>query len=242
VGDPQQPLHVLDLCSGIGGFSLGVRLAVPHARTVGYVEREAFAVAVLVAQMEAGRLDPAPVWTDLASFLGRGWRGRVDLITAGIPCQPWSLAGKRRGFDDRRHLGQQLVRVVRQVEPGLVFVENVPGFVSVGLPRLLGELADLGFDARWDLFSAAADGAPHIRQRLYMLATHPDRAGLEGRQDPDARLAALRSRLPSRWPSQPDVGRAVNVVPNRVDRIRALGNAVVPQVVARALTTLLNSP
>lgn len=170
-------MNVLDLCAGIGGFSLGIRAAVPEARTVCYVEREAFACSVLVAQMEAGRLDPAPIWTDLRTLDGRPWRGVVDLVTAGFPCQPHSFAGKRRGVEDERWLFDDILRIIEEVSPTYVFLENVPGLRTSGLHLVLQGLSGIGFDAEWDVFSAAEVGAPHLRKRLFILGAHPDRQG-----------------------------------------------------------------
>lgn len=93
-------LFGLSLCSGAGGLDLGLAIACPGYRAVGYVERETYAAAILVARMEDATLDPAPVWDDLATFDGRPWRGAVDVVTAGYPCQPFSVAGKRKGSDD----------------------------------------------------------------------------------------------------------------------------------------------
>jgi len=128
-------VNVLDLCAGIGGMSLGVRRAVPSARTVCYVEREAFCCAVLVKQMQLGALDTGPVWTDLATFDGLPWRGKVDLVTAGFPCQPFSFAGDRNQLDDHRWLWPDIERIIASVQPGLVFLENVPGLVVEGVPQ-----------------------------------------------------------------------------------------------------------
>ncbi len=167
-------MNVVSVCAGYGGLDLGLRLAVPDARSVLYVEREAASVEVLAARMREGHLDPAPIWSDLCTLDGKPWRGVVDCIAAGIPCQPWSAAGKQRGFDDERHLGEELVRLVDEMGPRFVFVENVAGFVRLGAPDLLGRLADLGFDAEWGLFSSAGVGAPHRRKRLFMLAYAKD--------------------------------------------------------------------
>ena len=165
------PLRVLSLCSGVGALDLGVRIAVPHARTVLYVEREAHAAAVLAARMEEGSLDPAPIWSDLATLDGSRWRGAVDLIVGGFPCQPASVAGERRGRADERWLWPAFARVVRDVGPGLVFVENVPGLLADGLlGDVLGDLASFGFDAEWGVYSAAEVGASHLRERLFVLA------------------------------------------------------------------------
>jgi len=138
---------------------------------------DAYAAAVLVARMEDAALDLAPVWDDLTTFDGRAWRGRVDLIAAGFPCQPASTAGARKGIDDARWLWPYIADVIADVEPAIVFLENVPGLLTVNAGRgfhdVVGDLADLGFDCAWDLFSAAEVGAPHLRQRLFLLALAP---------------------------------------------------------------------
>ena len=165
---PQQPT-ALSVCSGIGMLDRGWQ-AVTSGRTVGYVEREAFAATVLLDRMEAQAMDPAPIWCgNLEDMESAPFRG-VDWILAGIPCQPWSLAGKQLGEQDERHLGHELVRLVRDVEPRFIFVENVPGFVRIGLPGLLGDLAESGFDAEWICCKASDVGAPHKRERVFVFA------------------------------------------------------------------------
>ena len=119
-------LFGLSLCAGAGGLDLGLALAEPGYRAVGYVERDAFAAAVLVARMEDQTLDQAPVWDDLTGFDGRPWRGAVDLVSAGYPCQPFSVAGRRKGTNDPRHLWPHVARVISECGPVWVFLENVP--------------------------------------------------------------------------------------------------------------------
>lgn len=165
----------IHLCSGYGGFELALR-SVARVRTVAHVERDAYAAAVLVERMGEARLDQAPVWDDLTTFDGKPWRGRVDLITAGFPCQPFSLAGQQRGIDDDRWLWPAIASIVADVEPEFVLLENVPQLVRLGLPHVLHDLADLGFDAEWGLLSAAAVGAPHRRERIWIVA-HAERSG-----------------------------------------------------------------
>src|SRR5262245_2980568 len=161
------------LCAGIGGLELALGLVFPDCRTVVYVEREAFAAATLVARMADGALDPAPVWDDVATFDGRRWRGRVDLVSAGFPCQPWSAAGYGDGFDDERWIWPDLRDRIREMDPALVWLENVPPLVSRGgLAAVLADLAELGFDAEWGCVSAADVGASHRRERLFVLAYH----------------------------------------------------------------------
>lgn len=186
-----EPLRMLELCAGYGGFSLALR---GIARTVCFVERDSYAAATLVARMDEARLDQAPIWSDLTTFDARAWRGRVDLITAGFPCQPFSAAGKRLGTDDDRWLWPDIARIIRDVEPRYVFLENVPGVVRAGLAHVLGDLAQYGFDAEWGLYAASDVGAPHRRQRFWLVAELADAAN-GGRS---------RGRIPSR-----PVGEAV---------------------------------
>ncbi len=176
-------MNGLALCAGVGGLEIGVRLAWPWVRTVAYVERDAYAAAVLVARMEDEALEPAPIWDDLSTFDGRPWRGCVDLVTAGFSCQPWSAAGKGRGTDDERWIWPEVARVVREVEPRFVLLENVPPLViRGGLALVLGDLADLGLNAEWGVFSAAEVGAPHLRRRLFILAYRKGQRRREARR------------------------------------------------------------
>jgi DNA (cytosine-5)-methyltransferase 1 len=172
-------LRTLSLCSGVGGIDLGLRIAHPGARTVCYVEREAFCASVLAARMDDGSLDQAPVWDDVTTFDGRPWRGAVDLVAAGFPCQPVSIAGKRGGMDDKRFIWDDIARIIGEVEPRYVFLENVPGILTADggafLDRVLSSLVVLGFDCEWDVFSAEETGAPHKRQRWFCLAVSNSR-------------------------------------------------------------------
>ena len=110
-------LFGLSLCSGAGGLDLGLTLAIPGYRAVGHVERETFAAATLVARMEDASLDQAVIWDDVGTFDGRPWRGAVDIVTAGYPCQPFSVAGRRLGSEDPRHLWPHVARIIGEVEP-----------------------------------------------------------------------------------------------------------------------------
>lgn len=168
-------MNVLSLCSGAGGLELGIRIAVPGSSVVAFCERDACAIEVLAARMEDGSLAQAPIWFDLLTFDGRPLSGTVDLVTAGFPCQPHSLAGKRGGVDDDRWLWDHVWRVVREVRSPLLFVENVAGLLSSGgFDRVLGDLASGGWSAEWDCVPASSVGAPHIRNRVFLLAAHPD--------------------------------------------------------------------
>src|SRR3990167_5354329 len=157
--------NVLSICSGVGGLDLGVRFSVPNARTVCYVEREAFAVAVLVARMQDGSLDDAPIWTDCKTFDGKPWRGKVDCIIGGYPCQPFSIAGNMRGEDDPRHLWPDIRRIVGEVRPEWCFFENVENHIKIGFENVRSELLADGFDVEAGVFTASEVGAPHGRDR-----------------------------------------------------------------------------
>ena len=189
-------LRSIELCAGYGGFTLGLRDY--GIRTVAYVERDSYAAATLVARMAEQRLDQAPIWDDLCTFDGTAWRGRVDLITAGFPCQPFSTAGNQRGVDDERWIWPNIARIIADVRPRYVFLENVTGLIRAGLAHVLTDLAALGFDAEWGVLSAAAVGAPHRRQRVWILA---DASGINEREPDNA------TRTQSRSHTRPDVGR-----------------------------------
>ena len=250
-------LRVLSLCSGVGALDLGVKLAYPESRVVCYVEREAYACEILVQRMEEEALDPAPIWTDVQTFNGSPWRGKVDCITAGFPCQPWSQAGSLGKTTDQRWLWPSIVGIICDVRPEYVFLENVRGLLHGGIEHVLGSLAALGFDAEWDCFTAEEAGAPQVRERLFLLAhrndcgqpwasgrvpsyldaspwTHPgNRRTLfpPGRRD-----RAQWSRVPAGF--QPEVCRVVDGATERMDEIIATANAVVPAVAATAFLTL----
>jgi DNA (cytosine-5)-methyltransferase 1 len=175
---------------------------------VGYVEREAYAAAILVARMEDAVLDPAPVWDDVASFDGRGWRGCVDILLAGYPCQPFSLAGKRQGAADSRHLWPHVARVIAECEPPFVFLENVSHHLRLGFPEVAECLVGMGYRLAAGLFTASEVGAPHRRERLFALAcrerdTLADPARLLGeafeRRQPHRVSAALADAAGERW-------------------------------------------
>lgn len=166
-----QPERVLSLCSGAGGLDLGVHGALGgRARTVCYVEHEVTACEVLAARIADGALDDAPIWTDLHTFDARLWRGRVDGIIGGYPCQPFSVAGKQLGAADPRHLWPRISAIVRDVQPTWCFFENVRGHVRIGLREVRADLRCMGYDVHAGIFSAAEVGAPHQRERLFILA------------------------------------------------------------------------
>lgn len=250
---------VIAFCAGYGGIERGLDLAGLEHRVVAYVEIEAYAIANLVSKMETGQLPPAPIYTDIKTFPSEVFRDRVDIITGGYPCQPFSAAGKRKGGDDPRHLWPYIRKHVETIRPVQCFFENVEGHISLGLNSVISDLEEDGYSTTWGIFSAREVGAPHQRKRVYIMANRngvrrdwwklPDTASqrpveIEAQQRPrqpvvrsEAEGCGGNTRKPH-WETEPRVGRVVDGCANRVDRIRLLGNAVVPQTAAKAYSVL----
>ncbi len=163
-------LRGISLCAGVGGLDLGIHIAEPGYRAVCHVERNSFAAATLVARMADQSLAAAPIWDDLRSFDGKPWRGRVHIVLAGYPCQPFSLSGHRKGGDDPRHLWPEVARIVAEARPEWCFFENVVGHLSLGFDVVAAELQGMGYRVAACVVSAAEVGASHIRERMFILA------------------------------------------------------------------------
>jgi len=162
-------MNELALFAGAGGGILGGKLL--GWRTVCAVEWEAYPASVLVARQNDGLLPPFPIWDDVQTFDGKPWRGIVDVISGGFPCQDISAAGKGVGIDgERSGMWGEMARIIHEVRPRYVFVENSPMLTSRGLGRVLGDLASMGFDARWGVLGAADIGANHQRDRIWIVA------------------------------------------------------------------------
>jgi DNA (cytosine-5)-methyltransferase 1 len=169
------PMNELALFAGAGGGILGGHLL--GWRTVCAVEHDPYAASVLCARQNDGLLPPFPIWDDVRTFDGRPWRGLVDVVSGGFPCQDISAAGKGAGIDgERSGLWLEMARIIGEVRPRYAFVENSPVLTSRGLGIVLGDLAALGFDARWGVLGAADVGAPHLRKRIWIVA-HSGSAG-----------------------------------------------------------------
>lgn len=162
-------LRELALFAGAGGGILGGKLL--GWRTVCAVEYDAYAASVLVARQNDGCLEAFPVWDDVRTFDGKPWRGIVDVISGGFPCQDISVAGKGAGITgERSGLWSEMRRIIGEVRPRFVFVENSPALTFRGLGAVLGDLAALGYDARWGVLGAVDAGAPHKRERIWIVA------------------------------------------------------------------------
>lgn len=260
-------LNVLDLFSGIGGFSLGLERT-GGFKTVAFCEIEEFPRRVL-----AKHWPEVPCYHDVRELTAERLAAdgiAVDVICGGFPCQDISLAGEGGGLDGARSsLWFEYARLIGELRPRYVLVENVSALLGRGLDRVLGSLASLGYSAEWDCIQAANVGAPHIRDRLWVVA-YPDAAerrsdtsscgrmagshAVPQRQEGAGGSSAVRAAVPDAgcrrhwiseveiragrhgpiygrgWAAKPNVGRVANGVPGRVDRLRGLGNAVVPQI------------
>jgi len=167
-------LNGLALCAGFGGLEGGLERSLPKYRTVCYVEGEAYPAAVLIEKMEKGTVRKAPIWSNVITFDGKPWRGKVDIISGGFPCQPHSKAGKLLGKEDPRNLWPQIVRIAREIRPRFMFLENVANINNTYAKEIVGDLAQMGFDAAWCVVRASDVGAPHRRARWFLLASHSD--------------------------------------------------------------------
>jgi DNA (cytosine-5)-methyltransferase 1 len=278
-------LNGLDLFSGIGGISLALR---PWVLPKAYCESDRYAQSVLLSRMSGGQLFQAPIWDDVCSLTGK-MLPQIDMVYGGFPCQDISAAGRGAGLAGQRSgLVTEVFRLVQELRPAFVFLENVPAIRTRGLGRVVSTMAGLGYDCRWTIVSAQELGAPHIRKRWFLLAhAHGMRLREEQRaqQSPGQRSIQLdcdgtskpmadtqkdgcrqserlvthevqrsdgpqitkeRDRQstssewrPGFWATEPSVGRVADGVPNRLDRLRGLGNAVVPAQAREAFMRLM---
>jgi len=240
-------MHELALFAGAGGGILGGKLL--GWRTVCAVEFDPYAASVLVARQNDGLLPPFPIWDDVRTFDGRPWRGIVDVVSGGFPCQDISAAGRGAGIDgERSGLWMEMARIIGEVRPRYAFVENSPVLTSRGLGVVLGDLAAMGFDARWGVLGASDVGAPHQRERIWIFANahgepipsvqHPRRSERsETASSPwsvDAVDFDFGGRIGRKRIPQPGIPRVVDGVVGRLERLRVIGNGQVPQCAAEA--------
>jgi len=241
-------MRELALFAGAGGGILGGKLL--GWRTVCAVELDAYARSVLLARQRDGCLEPFPIWDDVRTFDGRPWRGSVDVISGGFPCQDIAVgSATKTGLDgERSGLWSEMRRIIREVEPRFVLVENSAALLVRGIGRVLGDLASLRYDARWGIFSAADIGARHERERCFIVADRdgelgPPRPWIEQQHGCATSIggdyAIHASDHQSDWLALADeLARNNNVLAGRVDATRCIGNGQVPAVVRLAWETL----
>ena len=282
-------INVLSICSGYGGIELGLGAALDgRTRTVCYVENEISAASILASRMEDGSLDQAPIWSDLTTFDPEPWRGKVDILAGGFPCQPHSVAGKKLGEDDSRELSGEGIRIANGLGLPILFLENVPGILRFYWDNIRPKLREMGYSVAEGLFTASETGGPHKRSRLFIMADTEGignkrsvKGRVDGREsqtafgnrgselaDPSGEgLEGVRSSQQAEHPQRPSHVPLYPPVPNDQDgwaymlsimpeaqptfcrmvdgattgveqRLRALGNGVVPAMAAVAFRTL----
>jgi len=249
-------MNELALFAGAGGGILGGKLL--GWRTVCAVEWEQYPACVLAARQNDGLLESFPIWDDVQTFDGTSWRGIVDVISGGFPCQDISVSNTNgKGIEgERSGMWKEMARIICEVRPKYAFIENSPMLTTRGLGTVLADLAQMGFDAEWGVLSAADVGANHLRERMWIVAKQ--KMGHAGRQHGEKGLPKTR-KLTQNNPSnfskrlgdvplwdekiESDIVRMDYGVATRVDRLKAIGNGQVPQVAAVAwelLTERLN--
>jgi len=222
-------VNELALFAGAGGGLLAGHLL--GWTTVCAVECDPYAASVLVARQNDGSLPPFPIWDDVRTFDGRPWRGTVDVVSGGFPCQVNS--GASRGRRVAEDLWPEFLRVVADVAPGAVFAENV---TRKAIDAAADDLGALGYTARCIALSAEDLGADHIRQRYWLLAYADPHSEL--RMCIDAKVAKLSGVRPRVWETYPNEPRVVDGLAHRLDRLEATGNGQVPCVAAAAFCAL----
>ena len=231
-------LNGLDLFIGIGGLSLALS---PWVRPLAYCENDRYAQAVLLSRMHSGELTPSPIWDDITTLLPELLpRDEIDIIYGGFPCQDISVAGHGKGLaGPRSGLYWELYRLIKEIKPPFVFLENVPAIRTRGAREVAESLTAIGYDQNWDVISAKEIGAPFYGDRWFLLAATDSKTLWEqqGRRSRKSRptaslnLAVGHERATPWTPERGFESRvfgAGNGVPFAVDRDRALGNAVVP--------------
>jgi len=255
-----EKLNELALFAGAGGGILAGKLL--GWRTVCAVEWEPYPASVLCARQNDGFLAPFPIWDDVQTFDGKPWRGIVDVVSGGFPCQDISSAGRGAGIDgERSGMWKQMARIIYEVRPRFVFVENSPMLTSRGLGRVLGDLAEMGFDAEWGVLGHDKLGGQHRRDRIWIVGYSEKRIvqslGERKSKNIDKWKKKERSKgwvdfvvghdgtTPPSWrtrgnknDSRPIMRRSSDGVADGVDRIAAIGNGQVPRVAATAWRVL----
>lgn len=291
-------LNGISLFTGYGGIDLALS---EYVRPIIYCEIERFAQAIILSRMDDGSLEFAPIWNDVTTLNGNQFKGLVDVVYGGFPCQDISVAGKGAGLEgERSGLFREIIRICKEASPSFIFLENVPAIRTRGSIEVQEALASIGYDSRWLTLSAAEVGANHRRERWFCLAYSNDNRqwkqiqqiselerkessnirsdgkvqsmadtncvrklseqkwderisnqgegvvsdslceGLEGQCKSigvQSKFANISNK--SWWSAEPDVGRVANGIAFRVDRIKALGNGVVPLQVKTAFKKLI---
>jgi DNA (cytosine-5)-methyltransferase 1 len=236
-------MNELALFAGAGGGILGGKLL--GWRTVCAVERDAYAAQVLAQRQNDGILEAFPIWSDVQTFDGKPWREIVDIISGGFPCQDISVAGKGAGIEgEKSGMWKEFLRIIGDIRPRFVFVENSPMLTSRGLGVVLGDLAAAGYDAEWTCLSAAEVGANHVRDRIWILANADSKGSKGGHIASGIQKKIANIDCASWWKTEPEILRVVDGMAARMDfvndQLKAIGNGQVPLAAATAFIELIN--
>ena len=249
-------LNTFHLFAGAGGGILA-DLLLGH-NPIGACEIEQYPRDVLLARQRDGILPNFPIWDDVCTLDGKPWRGTVDVLAGGFPCQDISAAGKGAGISgERSGLWKEYARLIEEIQPRFVFAENSPLLRTRGLGVVLEDLASLGYNARWGIIGARSVGAPHKRDRMWVLAYPRCQHGQQGNTTQVGTSTEERSygsihnqsidkglvdsfwhNDPAESATEPLVGRVADGVAHRVHRLKAIGNGQVPQCAAVAFNVL----
>lgn len=243
-------MNGLDLFSGIGGISIALK---DWVRPIAYCEIDPYCQQVLLTNISNGSLYNSPIWDDIQSlsYDGRNWP-EIDIIYGGFPCQDISVAGHGKGLEgERSGLFKEIVRLAKEINPSFIFLENVPAISTRGGLRVVREITEMGYDCRWCIISASSIGALHKRERWFLLGHAHSKSSRKTDTIPKPEQVEGRTRRGSSgqyWPFESrehwqktvsGVCRASDGVSHDVDRLRALGNAVVPQQCREAFKILM---
>lgn len=218
-------MNELALFAGAGGGILGGKLLGWRTRCA--VELDAYARGILLARQRDGLLPVFPIWDDVRTFDGRPWRGYVQVVSGGFPCTDISSAGTKKGLNgDASGLWVEMARIIGEVRPEFAFLENSANLTFYGLDRVLGDLAAMGFDARWGVIGANSIGANHKRERIWIVAHakgngHRERGKERNIREENGRSGRALFSKPSVsgwWETEPGMDRMADGLADRVDR------------------------
>ena len=229
-----QRLRTMHLFAGAGGGILA-DLLLGH-QPVCAVEINEYCQQVLSARQKEGCLPWFPIFADVQQFDGKPWRGIVDVVSGGFPCQDISSAGKGAGIEgERSSMWKHMARIISEVRPRFAFMENSPLLVSRGLAVVISDLAEIGYDCRWTCLSAAQLGANHERDRIWIVASDANLPQCEGgRLSSGVHSKDAYASNPRWWKDTSPLHRVDDGVAARMDRLKAIGNGQVPAVAATA--------
>ena len=242
-------INGLSLFTGIGGLDVALS---EYVRPIAYCESDPYCQAVLFSRMADESISNCPVWDDITTLSGLPFNGSVDIIYAGFPCQDISIAGTKKGLDSQRSgLFFHIPRLVNEIKPHFVFLENVSNVIKIGGNQIIKEFESLGMDCRWACFSAQNCGALHKRDRWFLLAYSDSKSGREAYSETLLNEAIRITRLRSSGQNRGNISKSYweeNKCPSfgvddgilfGLDRAKCLGNSVVPQQAKKAFEILM---